>query len=233
MTPDDIRKLQTRLASKGPYNGAIDGIMGRLTWAGLIGAVANRSPTDLDRVLGSSLATASSECDITTALRIAHLLAQLAVESVRFTRLVENLNYSASRLMEVWPARFPTMASTNGYALNPKALANKVYGDRMGNGAASSGDGWRYRGRGLIQLTGANNYRAAAEDSGLPLLNDPDLAAEPMKAARLACLYFRRNNLNAIADRDDLKALRKRVNGGLHGLTDAQIYLARAKAVLL
>ena len=158
--------------------------------------------------------------------------AQTATETGGYKSLVENLRYSAAGLTATWPARFPDLPSTDGFVNNPQALANKVYGGRLGNGPASSGDGWKYRGRGLIQLTGKDNYKARAQETGLPLITDPDMAAEAEPAVRLACLYWKAKGINAMADADDIERVRKAVNGGLIGIADARTYLARAKGLL-
>lgn len=152
--------------------------------------------------------------------RGAHLLGQAAHESGGFRLTEENLNYSAKTMCRVWPSRFPTLESAEPYARNPEALANKVYGDRMGN----DGQGWAYRGRGFLQLTGKDNYRAFAQDMSLPeVMDDPD-CVEDDYAFETALWYFQKNNLFEIADEgvneDTIKRITKRVNGGYHGLDD-------------
>lgn len=120
---------------------------------------------------------------IDTPARVAAFLAQIAQESGQLNKLVENLNYSAKRLMEVWPNRFPDMDKANRYANNPEKLANYVYASRLGNGNEASGDGWAYRGRGLIQITGRGNYRSVASALGLPLEAQPELLEQALPAA--------------------------------------------------
>ena len=161
-------------------------------------------------------------------VHVGPFLAQLAVESLELTRLEENLNYSARRLMEVWPKRFPTLEVAAGYANNPSALAEKVYGDRMGNGPEGSGDGYRYRGRGPIQTTGKDNYRAVAQGLGLPLLHEPERLLEPAVGARSAAFYWASKGCDDIAH--DIHAVTRRINGGLHGLNERRRYLASAQA---
>jgi putative chitinase len=121
---------------------------------------------------------------------VAMLLAQVGHESGGLQRVEENLNYSAQRLMAVWPTRFPTLQTAAAYANNPERLANMVYGGRMGNGDALSGDGWRYRGRGPLQITGADNYRRAGAAIGRPLLQRPELLLEPAVGAEVAAWHF-------------------------------------------
>lgn len=167
---------------------------------------------------------------ITTPRRLTAFLANVAHESADFTRLVENLNYTkAERIRAVWPSRFPTLGAATPYVRNPVGLANRVYSNRMGNGSEASGDGWRYRGRGLIQITGRANYAAAAAALG-KMLDDAFLAWCESKegAAATACWWWSAHGCNAIADRDDTVRLRERINGGLNGLADVQ---ARAERI--
>ena len=156
--------------------------------------------------------------------RAACFLATCAVES-KFTKLVENMNYSAKRLSEVWPKRFKGEdGKPNNLALkianNPEAIANVVYANRMGNGPAETGDGWRYRGRGFIPLTGKYNYRLYGEYLGLDLEGNPDLAEREDIAAEIAAEFWYRSNLNDAADVLDLVAIRRKVNGGLIGFNE-------------
>jgi len=153
--------------------------------------------------------------------RSACFLATCAVES-NFTKLVENMNYSAKRLADVWPKRFKGEdGKPNSLALkianNPEAIANSVYANRMGNGPAETGDGWRFRGRGFIPLTGRYNYRLYGEYLGLDLEGNPDLAEKEDNAAEIAAEFWYRSNLNDAADVLDLIAIRRKVNGGLIG----------------
>ena len=159
--------------------------------------------------------------DINTEKRVAAFLGQLSHESMHFQRTEELLGYSAKRLMQVWPSRFPTLASTEGYAYNPEALANKVYANRMGNGDEASGDGWRYRGRGLIQLTGYTNYKAAEDGLGMRLTDTHAVrVALPEGAAWTAAWYWRSRKINLVADVWDLEQVTRRINGGLVGHED-------------
>ena len=154
--------------------------------------------------------------------RAACFLATCAIESGNFTKLVENMNYSAKRLAEVWPKRFRGEdGKPNNLALkianNPEAIANSVYANRMGNGPAETGDGWRYRGRGFIPLTGRYNYRLYGEYLGIDLENNPELAEKEEIAAEIAAEFWYRSDLNEAADVLDLIAIRRKVNGGLIG----------------
>ena len=153
--------------------------------------------------------------------RAACFLATCAVES-KFTKLVENMNYSAKRLSEVWPKRFRGEdGKPNNLALkianNPEAIANVVYANRMGNGPGETGDGWRFRGRGFIPLTGKYNYRLYGEYLGIDLENNPELAEKEEIAAEIAAEFWYRSDLNEAADVLDLVAIRRKVNGGLIG----------------
>jgi len=154
----------------------------------------------------------------------AHFFGQCAHESGGFKVFSENLNYSAQGLNGIFKKYFPTVASTAGYARKPEKIANKVYANRMGNGPESSGDGWKFRGRGPIQLTGKSNYTLFSQDIGRPdVLTNPDIVATEL-AFESALWFFRKNNLFAIADKGVTDAvitqITKRVNGGTHGLDD-------------
>lgn len=154
----------------------------------------------------------------------AHFFGQCAHESGGFKVFSENLNYSAQGLNGIFKKYFPTPASTTGYARKPEKIANKVYANRMGNGPESSGDGWKFRGRGPIQLTGKSNYTQFSQDIGRPdVLANPDIVATEL-AFESAMWFFRKNGLFAIADKGVTDAvitqITKRVNGGTHGLDD-------------
>lgn len=185
-----------------------------------------------------ALNAAMDRFDITSAERMAAFLAQIAHESGQLMRLSENLNYSAKRLMQVWPNRFPTMEKAQQYERNPEKLAGYVYAKRIGNGDESSGDGWRYRGRGIIQLTGRGNYRAAAQGIGLPLEEQPDLLVHPGPAALSAAWFWKSHGLNELADdqnddndTEDFKTITKRINGGTVGLNERMAFWEKAKRV--
>lgn len=159
------------------------------------------------------LTTAMTRCGITNTRRVAHFLAQIGHESAGLTRLEENLNYRAARLREVWPNRF-TKDSAARYAGQPAAIANRVYANRMGNGDEASGDGWRYRGRCPIQITGKDNYSTLASLTGLPLLERPDIALQPDAGALIAASWWNAGGLNVLADAGDVLAVSRRVNLG-------------------
>lgn len=151
---------------------------------------------------------------INTPKRAAAFLAQAAHESIGFTRLQENLSYSTpERLMEVFKGRFTGLADAAQYLRQPEKLANRVYANRLGNGDTSSGDGWRFRGRGLFQLTGRANYMAAGDGLGTDYKANPDLVAEPPDAAFTAAWYWAVGNLNAMADVGQVDVITRRING--------------------
>ncbi|MEW8332547.1 MAG: glycoside hydrolase family 19 protein [Candidatus Thiodiazotropha sp.] len=165
-------------------------------------------------------------------VRLAHFFSQVLHESGCMRYDMENLNYSAKALRAVFGKYFKTKRQAEGYARQPEKIANKVYANRMGNGAESSGDGWRYRGRGLIQLTGKNNYRAFAKWIGDDrIIDDPDLVASEY-AFHSAVFYWDKNNLNRIADKDDVVRMTKRINGGTNGLAHRTELLTKAKGLL-
>jgi putative chitinase len=165
---------------------------------------------------------------IVTVARVSSFLAQTGYESSQYNRLSENLNYStAKRLMQVWPRRFPTEDSGLPYVKNSEGLANFVYAGRLGNGNIASGDGFRYRGRGIIQVTGRANYAAAAKELQLDLVGNPDLLLQPANAALSAAWFWSSRGLNELADDttgdndlEDFTEITRRINGGTVGLKD-------------
>jgi putative chitinase len=185
-----------------------------LNLAGLTGKVP-------DAVIAQIPETAA-KFGITTNLRLAHFLAQCALESTNFTAVVENLNYSAQRLLQVFPKYFRNV-DPNAYARNPQKIGSRVYANRMGNGDEASGDGFKFRGRGYIQLTGKNNYQAFSGFIGDDCVANPDLVATTYPLAS-AAFFFKSNNIWAICDRgaDDaaVTSVTKAVNGGTHGLAE-------------
>lgn len=164
--------------------------------------------------------------------RLAFFLAQIGHESSGLSRLAENLNYSAERLMQVWPRRFPTLSAARPYARNPQALANFTYGGRMGNGPPDSGDGWRFRGRGYVQLTGREGYREVGRACGLDLEADPDLAASPGHALAVALGFWTWKRANSLCDTGDFERLTVAVNGGKTGWADRLAWLEKVRRVL-
>lgn len=155
---------------------------------------------------------------INTSLRLAHFLAQCSHESANFSATMENLNYSATGLMKTFSRYFPTIEKANEYARQPEKIANYVYGNRMGNGPETSGDGYRYRGRGYIQLTGKNNYKMFSVVAP-EILSEPDLVATKYPLLSAAWFWGARK-LNLFADYNDIEAITKFVNGGENGLDD-------------
>jgi putative chitinase len=155
---------------------------------------------------------------INTPKRQACFIGQCMHESGGFKQLKENLNYSAKGLMATWPSRFPDMDTAEKFERNPSAIANKVYSGRMGN--TEDGDGAKFIGRGLIQLTGKDNYKAFGEAIGEDLVSNPELVEEPRYAALSAGWFFNKRNLNALADVMDIETMSKRINGGNIGITD-------------
>jgi putative chitinase len=178
------------------------------------------------------------EFDINTPQRVAGFLAQTSHESGGYTMLSENLNYRAATLAACWPNRFAVMgpdkkpkkengklvptAVANSIAGKPELIANLVYSSRMGNGPAESGEGWKFRGRGLKQLTGKDNYTRCGAALGVDLVANPDLLLEPLYAARSAGWFWKANNLSAFADVGDIKGMTKKINGGYIGVEQRQ-----------
>lgn len=170
--------------------------------------------------------------NIDTAKRQAAFIGQCMHESAGFRTLEENLNYSAKALMTTWPSRFPNEEMANQYARNPEKIANKVYGGRMGNADESSGEGWKYRGRGIKQLTGKENYERCGFGLGVDLVNNPDLLLEPKYAALSAGWFWNKHGLNDLADKSDIETMTKRINGGLLGLDARKAAIQKAESVL-
>ena len=172
--------------------------------------------------------------EINTKLRVCHFLAQVLHESGHLKYKSENLNYSAKALRSVFGKYFKTDEIAKAYERKPEKIANRVYANRMGNSNEASGDGYKFRGRGLIQLTGANNYKICGQDLGLDLVKNPDLIiSDPEICVKTACWFWNKNNLNQYADKDDIKTITKRINGGENGLSDREANLKKAKAILL
>lgn len=184
------------------------------------------------------LNAAMKRFEISTPARAAAFLAQAAHESGQLRWLVERLGYSAPRLMAVWPRRFPTLAIALAYANAPERLANFVYANRLGNGDVASGDGWRYRGRGIFQITGRGNYRRIGEALGLPLEDEPERVEQPEIAALTAAQFWQSRGLNELADDrsddndvTDFERICVLVSGGRIGLAARKAYWEAAKTV--
>jgi putative chitinase len=169
--------------------------------------------------------------DITSPLRVAAFLAQCAHESGQFTVVQENLIYSADGLNRVFPKYFVNAGrDANAYARQPEKIANIVYAGRMGN--TEPNDGWKHRGRGLIQLTGKDNYTAFAKSVNMTIDQAISYLETKEGAIESACWFWAKNNLNALADAQDMKALTRRINGGFNGLEDRMKYYNKALSVL-
>ena len=160
------------------------------------------------------------EYEIDTPERIAAFLAQCVHESGGFKAIKENLNYKAASLRKVFPKYFPTDELAAQYAHNQEAIANRVYGNRMGNGDEDSGDGYAYCGRGLIQLTGHDNYKAFADSLSSSMEEIVEFLQTFEGCVQSACWFWESNGLNDLADKGDIKAMTKRINGGYIGLED-------------
>ena len=169
--------------------------------------------------------------NILTPLQQAAFIGQAGHESGGFVKLQEGLSYSAERLMKVWPKRFPTLESAQPYARNEKALANKVYANRLGNRDEASGDGYRFRGSGWLQLTGHDNFYHAGKGCGVDFVMNPDLVRTPQYAAITAGWFWSTHNCNALADAKDWVKLTKVINGGDIGLQDRIKHTNEALAV--
>jgi putative chitinase len=159
---------------------------------------------------------------IVTPARVAGFISQCQHESADFTVLTENLNYGAKGLMSIFKKYYADAALAKAHERKPQLIANRVYSGRMGNGPESSGDGWKFRGRGLVQLTGRSNYTQCSRDlfGDDCLVDDPDLLLNPEWAILSACWFWHKNKLNDICDRGDVVLLSKRINGGTIGLAD-------------
>jgi len=195
------------------------------------------TPQQIATATGATLATATAWADainaacqqfqINTPARQAAFLSQIGVESAGLTELVENLNYSEAALLATWPDHFtPEDAATYGRTSTHPAdqvmIANIAYANRMGNGDVASGDGWRFRGRGLPQLTGRFNYRQAGNALSLPLEANPDLVAQPQAASLTAAWYWQQHGCNPMADNRLIVAITQAINGGTNSLPERQ-----------
>lgn len=173
------------------------------------------------------------EYEINTPHRVAAFVAQCAHESGGFRFLQENLNYRAESLVKTWPRHFPTLDIAKQYERKPERIANRAYANRMGNGDEASGDGWRYLGRGLIQLTGKNNYTFFAASIGV---EDMEECAEYLGtfegAIQSACFFWEQNKLNQWADNGDIVTMSKRINGGTIGMDDRIMKYNKALKIL-
>ena len=238
---------KTEAAVKGwqSANGlTADGIVGDATWSKMFAVkepvvqvavsqpVVQNTTFKLDRLKGhvpqaviDQIPDTAAKFGITTSLRLAHFLAQCGHESGGFRAVQENLNYGSKGLLGIFSKYFKTIEKANAYQRNPEKIANLVYGNRMGNGNEASGEGWKYRGRGYIQLTGKENYKAFDATVPEDITSTPDLVATKYALAS-AGFFFKKNNLWSICDKgsspDVVTLVTKRVNGGTIGLADRQ-----------
>ncbi len=187
---------------------------------GLRDGIANAAPAVFDKY------------GIALNLLIAHIMAQISLECGAGTEVVENMNYSALRMMQVWPSRFPTLISAIPYAHNPRLLANKVYNGRMGN-ELNSNDGWNYRGRGATQTTGRNGYNALGNTVGMSLLASPELANDPSSFLECGVADFILCGCLPWAQQDNITQVTRHLNGGYTGLSDRIHWLRRWKVALV
>lgn len=192
---------------------AVTGVLSALPAA--IKAVAPKLPADQVAAWAAAFAAPMTKAGMTTARRAAAFLGQLAEETGEFTVFQENLNYSAARLMQVWPSRFPTLAVANTYQHNPQKLASYVYANRLGNGDAASGDGWIFRGAGPIQLTGKSTFAAFGATVGKTAEEAAAYVQTPEGGAASACWYWTSRSLNPLADAWNISGITTKVNGGL------------------
>ena len=221
-----------------------DGIVGEKTWGLIMGVTSDAAPAapapvapvasvgglKLDKLKGhipqaviDMIPDTAAKFNINTPLRLAHFLAQCGHESGGFRATQENLNYSAKGLNGIFRKYFPTEASAAAYARQPAKIASKVYGGRMGNGPESTGEGYKFRGRGYIQLTGKENYTAFGKAIGEDIISNPDVVASKY-ALLSAAWFFNKNGLHKLADEGSsdvvVTKITKRVNGGTIGLPD-------------
>ncbi len=242
----NAKRAQQRLRDRG-YSLAVDGDFGPISMATLMSFVGQRSSvSSLRTALGKAAHREFPKVGITTPLRIAHVLAQQSVETGGFSKMVESMNYSVRGLLLVFSRSRISEADANRLgrksgegALSVErqsAIANILYGGEWGRrnlGNTEPGDGWRFRGRGIKQTTGRHNYGEVKKVTGIDVVSDPDLLAHPDTGVRAGCIYWDSRKCNELADKDDIVALTKRINGGTNGLDDRRKALARAKEIVL
>lgn len=250
---DDVRQLQSKLGltPDGTFSAdtetavkawqaatglTADGLIGPASWAKLMGTAVSAATTadvgdlklsSLTGVVPDAVLAQIPDCvakfQINTPLRLAHFLAQCGHESGGFKATQENLNYSADGLRKIFGKYFPDDATANAYARQPQKIAARIYGGRMGNGDEASGEGWKYHGRGYIQLTGKDNYAAFSKAAGADCVNDPDSVATTY-ALLSAAWFWQSRSLNASSDKGAdiavVTEITKKVNGGTLGLDD-------------
>lgn len=220
----DWKQIQTKLGVTS------DGVPGPKTFAALYAYAAQRSADAAIILRGKMAAQRFADFDMATAPRIAEFIAQCCNETGGFTRFEENLHYRADVLVSQWPSHF-TQAQANAAVGNPVEIASRAYGGRMGNAGYPSKDGWTYRGRGDLQLTGKDAYRHFGTLLSIDLIGNPDLAAGDA-APLIALEYFKLNNVNAAVDAGDFTKARRLTNGGTIGLQEVARIRMRLLEVL-
>lgn len=194
---------------------------------------AAKNSKDIDLLLehlNVALSSLVDETNFSNIKRQAAFIAQCGHESGSFTVLTENLNYSAEGLNSTFPKYFASVQAAQPFARQPEKIANKVYGGRMGNNTA--GEGWKFRGRGFIQLTGKENYTKCGKSIGVDLVTNPDYVSTIEGAIKSALWFWNSNGLNAFADKEDLVGMTKKINGGTKGLEERKEFYHRAVKVL-
>ncbi len=203
-----------------------------ITRAQLAALYPRATPARLDAVAAAAPAVLPRFGLDTGQHRLAFFLAQIGHESGGMTITEENMNYSAKRMTQVWPGRFPSIADAQPFANNPEKLANHVYSGRMGNVPAASGDGYKFRGRGLVQITGRDGYRQVGSRIGLDLENQPHLAGEAKNLLLVAAGFWKWKDINPACDANDFRLCTKKINGGTIGMPDRLEWLDKARRVL-
>jgi putative chitinase len=243
---ENAKRAQQRLKDKG-FAVAVDGNFGPGSYAALMSFVGGQTTVNqLRSDLGKAAAKYFPGVGIDTPLRVAHALAQQSVETGGFSKLVENMNYSVEGLRSTFGTKRISEADIQRLGRKPNApalsaavqeeIANIVYGGTFGKqqlGNDQPGDGWRFRGRGAKQTTGRFNYGDVMKVTGIDVIGNPDLLADPDAGMRAACIFWQKKNCNEFADKDDILGLTKAVNGGTNGLAERKAALARAKTILL
>lgn len=186
---------------------------------------------DIDK-FAEPLEKAMEKFEINTTKRQSAFLAQIAHESASLSRVEENLNYSVTGLITIFPRYFRTAADAEVYARKPQKIANRVYANRMGNGNEASGDGWRYRGKGPIQITGKDNHKVIGDALDYDFVAKPDDLLLPGAGAMSAAWFWKKNGLNELADAGNFEKITKRINGGLTGIEDRKQHWERIKKIL-
>jgi len=243
---ENAKRAQQRLKDKG-YAIAVDGDFGGKSFAVLMSFVGQQSAVNQLRTdLGKAAAKYFPGIGVDTPLRVAHALAQQSVETGGFSKMVESLNYSVEGLRKTFSKARISDADCQRLGRKPGApplspavqeqIANIVYGGDFGLkqlGNNQPGDGWRFRGRGAKQTTGRANYGDVKQVTGIDVVGNPDLLADPDMGMNAACIYWKARSCNKFADKDDILGLTQAVNGGTNGLPERKAALARAKAILL